>query len=233
MTPADRAASDPRPELELSPRWVRVRFGGQFVADSRRVLLLREPGRLPIYYFPRADVRAEALAPATHAAPCGREGGAACWTIRVGGRTAEPAAWSYPDPPPGRLPLRDLVSFEWRQMDAWFEEGDEVYVHARDPYRHPDGPARPDRHRDTVPLQGHGGLLRGAERAHPRPGHRVALPPSDPGVRQDREPALLLDERAEAVYVDGAPGAAADPLVAARGGALPGLVTRRMQRTRR
>jgi len=45
--------------LEPSPRWVRVRFAGQFVADSRRVLLLREPGRVLVYYFPREDVRAE------------------------------------------------------------------------------------------------------------------------------------------------------------------------------
>lgn len=138
MTPADAAARDHRHELEPSPRWVRVRFGGQFVADSRRVLLLREPGRIPVYYFPRADVRADALAPAGHAAPCARDGGAACWSVRGGDRTAEHAAWSYPDPPAERLRLRDHVTFEWPKMDAWFEEDDEVYVHARDPYKRVD-----------------------------------------------------------------------------------------------
>jgi uncharacterized protein (DUF427 family) len=138
MTPTDVAARDPRHELEPSPRWVRVRFAGQFVADSRRALLLREPGRIPVYYFPRADVRVEALAPASHAEPCAREGGAACWSVRVGDRTAEHAAWGYPDPPPGRSLLRDHVTFEWAEMDAWFEEDDEVYVHARDPYKRVD-----------------------------------------------------------------------------------------------
>jgi uncharacterized protein (DUF427 family) len=134
MTPTDVVAPDPRRhELENSPRWVRVRFAGQFVADSRRALLLREPGRIPVYYFPRADVRVEALAPARHTEPCAREGGAACWSVRVGDRTAEHAAWGYPDPPPGRPLLRDHVTFEWADMDAWFEEDDEVYVHARDP----------------------------------------------------------------------------------------------------
>ena len=108
MNPADPSTADLRHELEPSPRWVRVRFGGQFVADSRRVLLLREPGRIPVYYFPRADVRADVLMPAGHTAPCPREG-AACWTVRVGDRTAEHAAWSYPDPPPGRLALRDHI----------------------------------------------------------------------------------------------------------------------------
>ncbi len=34
--------------------------------------------------------------------------------------------------------LRDHVTFEWAKMDAWFEEDDEVYVHARDPYKRVD-----------------------------------------------------------------------------------------------
>ncbi len=134
MNPADPSTADLRHELEPSPRWVRVRFGGQLVADSKRVLLLREPGRIPVYYFPRADVCPDVLMPAGHTAPCPREG-ATCWTVRAGDRTAEHAAWGYPDPPPGRLALRDHITFEWAQMDAWLEEDDEVYVHARDPYK--------------------------------------------------------------------------------------------------
>jgi uncharacterized protein (DUF427 family) len=138
MGPADTSMPDPRPELEPSPRWVRVRFAGQIVADSKRMLLLREPGRLPVYYFPQEDVRRESLVPAGHAGPCRDDGAAVCWTVRVGDRTAEHAAWSYPDPPPHRLPLRGYVAFEWSKMDAWFEEDDEVYVHARDPYKRVD-----------------------------------------------------------------------------------------------
>jgi uncharacterized protein (DUF427 family) len=30
--------------------------------------------------------------------------------------------------------LRDTVRLEWDAMDAWFEEDEEVFVHARDPY---------------------------------------------------------------------------------------------------
>jgi uncharacterized protein (DUF427 family) len=30
--------------------------------------------------------------------------------------------------------LRDLVRFDWGAMDAWFEEDEEVYTHARSPY---------------------------------------------------------------------------------------------------
>jgi uncharacterized protein (DUF427 family) len=58
--------------------------------------------------------------------------------VRVGDRAAEHAAWGYPAPPADRLGLRDHVAFEWPKMDAWFEEDDEVYVHARDPYKRVD-----------------------------------------------------------------------------------------------
>jgi uncharacterized protein (DUF427 family) len=137
MTPPDAVASDPRHLLEPTARWVRVRFAGQLVADSRRALLLREPGRVPVYYFPRADIRAEALVPVGHATPCPRDG-ATCWAVQVGDRVAEHAAWGYPAPPGDRLALRDHVAFEWAKMDAWYEEDDEVYVHARDPYKRVD-----------------------------------------------------------------------------------------------
>ena len=137
MSDSNVPVADRRPLVEASARWIRVRFGGQIVADSRRVLLLREPGQVPVYYFPRTDIRAEALVPADHATPCPR-GGATCWTVRVGDRAAEHAAWAYPAPPADRLALRDHVAFEWPKMDAWFEEDDEVYVHARDPYKRVD-----------------------------------------------------------------------------------------------
>jgi uncharacterized protein (DUF427 family) len=138
MKPADTAAPDPCHELEPSPRWIRVRFAGEVIADSRRVWLLREPGGVPVYYFPREDIRPGSLIPDGHATPCSHEGAALCWTVRMGDRAAEHAAWEYRDPPPHRLPLRGHVAFEWAKMDAWFEEDDEVYVHARDPYKRVD-----------------------------------------------------------------------------------------------
>jgi uncharacterized protein (DUF427 family) len=47
--------------LEESPRWVRGRLDGETVVDSRRVRLLYEPGRLPVWLFPEEDVRLDLL----------------------------------------------------------------------------------------------------------------------------------------------------------------------------
>lgn len=42
-------------------RRMRVRFGGTWIADSEHVLLLFEPGRYPVAYFPETDISPETL----------------------------------------------------------------------------------------------------------------------------------------------------------------------------
>jgi uncharacterized protein (DUF427 family) len=37
-------------------RRMRVRFGGAWIADGENVLLLFEPGRYPVAYFPETDI---------------------------------------------------------------------------------------------------------------------------------------------------------------------------------
>ncbi|UCE64510.1 MAG: DUF427 domain-containing protein, partial [Nitrospirota bacterium] len=49
----DWEGSNKRLRFEPSPRWVRIRFGGQIIADSKDMRLLYEPGYLPVYYFPK------------------------------------------------------------------------------------------------------------------------------------------------------------------------------------
>src|SRR6516225_1071745 len=38
-------------------RRMRVKFGGAWIADSEDVMLLHEPGRYPVAYFPLSDIR--------------------------------------------------------------------------------------------------------------------------------------------------------------------------------
>jgi uncharacterized protein (DUF427 family) len=120
--------------FEPSPRRVRTRLGGVTVADSTRMMLMHEWKRLPVYYFPRADVRTDLLAPTDHRTESPALGTASYWTIRAGDRVAENAAWSYQTPPSEHAEVAEYVAFNWHTMDAWFEEDDEVFVHARDPY---------------------------------------------------------------------------------------------------
>src|SRR5260370_34893233 len=59
-------------------------------------------------------------------------------TIRIGDRVAEHAAWSYPNPLPAGPQLQGYLALYWEQMDAWYEEEQQVFAHARDPYKRVD-----------------------------------------------------------------------------------------------
>jgi uncharacterized protein (DUF427 family) len=124
--------------FEESPRRVRAFLGGIAVADSRRMMLLHESGRLPVYYFPREDVLTELLEPSPRTTEDERKGPASYWHVRANGNVAENAALAYGRPPAGAPDLSGYVSFDWDAMDAWYEEDDEVFRHARDPYHRVD-----------------------------------------------------------------------------------------------
>lgn len=131
-----------RPEVSLVDvqKWVRVQLGGVYVADSRRVKLLRSTGRPPVYLFPEGDVDMECL---TEPSAEGRlkliRGTKTMgWTVRAGGKEAEGGAWTHPEVGEGVPDLRGYVGFLWDAMDAWFEEEEEVRVHPRDPFKRVD-----------------------------------------------------------------------------------------------
>lgn len=126
---------DYRIALERSPRRVRVQFNGQYVADSTDAHLLFETRHLPVYYFPRNDVRMDLLVPTGHRTYCPYKGDCSYWTIRVGDREAENAMWGYPAPYEEMTAIKDFVAFYWNKVDHWYEEDDEVFVHPRDPYK--------------------------------------------------------------------------------------------------
>jgi uncharacterized protein (DUF427 family) len=124
--------------FEDSPRRVRVMFGGETVADSKRAKLLHETGHLPVYYFPEEDVRMDLLEESDHTTYCPFKGDASYRSVRVGDRISENAVWSYPEPIDSATPLAGYLAFYWNEMDAWYEEDEEVFVHPRDPYHRVD-----------------------------------------------------------------------------------------------
>jgi uncharacterized protein (DUF427 family) len=124
--------------VSQSPRHVRVIFGGETIADSKRAKLVREPEVLPAYYFPEEDVRTDLFVPSPRRSRCPVKGEATYWSVQVGDRRAEDAAWSYLSPPSEAASLREHFAFEWPQMDKWMEEDEEIYKHARDPYKRVD-----------------------------------------------------------------------------------------------
>jgi uncharacterized protein (DUF427 family) len=123
-------------QLEPTQRRVRVMLAGTTVADSRSVMLMLENRRLAIYYFPAKDVRLDLFLPTGYTSNHAGKGQATFFSVKVGDRISEKAAWRYLEP--DRADLKDYIAFYWDKMDAWFEEDDEVFVHPRNPYHRVD-----------------------------------------------------------------------------------------------
>ena len=86
-------------------RWIRGIRGGDALVDTRRALLVWEPGKTgPIYAFPVEDVA--------------RHGGG----VDVGARSFD------------ARDLEGYVTVPWDALEHWYEEDEEVFFHPRDPF---------------------------------------------------------------------------------------------------
>ena len=129
--PEERARLKEGVHIERSHRRVRTYFGDRLIADSERVLLVYETKRPPAYWFPIADVRMEYLERKDQSQ---QSTDTIRWRLVAKGRIAQSAVRAYIKPIGDRAALDGYLTFYWDQMDAWFEEDEEVFVHPRDPY---------------------------------------------------------------------------------------------------
>ena len=121
-----------------APKRLRVEAAGEVVADTAEGLILFESDHLPIYYFPLASVRRELFARSERRTHCPYKGEAEHYSLTLGGGAYDDIMWRYAEPIPACPPIGDYVSFYWHEVDRWLEEDEEVFVHARDPFRRVD-----------------------------------------------------------------------------------------------
>jgi uncharacterized protein (DUF427 family) len=115
-------------------RRLRAELGGRTVVQSDDAVLLFEPGRYPVAYFPLADFAAGALSPIAYRSEH-RDLGETAWFEVVGDtRTAARGAWQHVALPAHAAILDGKVALAWRAMDGFYEEDDRILGHAADPY---------------------------------------------------------------------------------------------------
>jgi uncharacterized protein (DUF427 family) len=129
---------EPLPErllfAEPLRRRMQVQYGEHWIVDSEDVVLLHEPGRYPVAYFPMHDIVADTLEPSTHSTSHRDLGTTAWYTVRSGDQQADRAAWQHTDLPLYAKALDGRVAFAWRIMDAFYEEDERIVGHAADAY---------------------------------------------------------------------------------------------------
>jgi uncharacterized protein (DUF427 family) len=134
-TPNGRFLVEGMPErvLYAEPlrRRLRAELGGRTVVQSDDAVLLFEPGRYPVAYFPEADFAAGVLEPLDHRTRHPDLGETAWFAIAGDTRRA---AWQHVDLPTHAALLQGRIALAWRAMDAFYEEDERILGHAADPY---------------------------------------------------------------------------------------------------
>jgi uncharacterized protein (DUF427 family) len=115
-------------------RRMRVRFGGVWIADSENVVLLFEPGRYPMAYFPKSDISANALERTEYTTHHNELGLTSWYMVRAGEKSVPRGAWQHVKPPAYASELQERVAFAWHAMDGFYEEDERIVGHAADSY---------------------------------------------------------------------------------------------------
>ena len=115
-------------------RRMRVRFGGNWIADTEDVILLFESGHYPIAYFKETDLAPGTLETSGHTTQHAVLGPTSWYAVRAGDKSAPRGAWKHTGLPPYARELEGRVAFAWPVMDGFFEEEERIMGHAADSY---------------------------------------------------------------------------------------------------
>lgn len=119
------------PRLEPATRRIVIVTNGIEIVDTVRAYRVLETSHPPVYYIPPEDIEAGVLEPSSNTSFCEWKGGAGYYTVRVGDHVARDAAWFYPNPTPGFVPIQNYVAFYAGRMqvldgDGCFVDGERV-----------------------------------------------------------------------------------------------------------
>jgi len=125
----------PRPaKLEDSTRHIQIIVNEVVLADTQRAKRVLETSHPPTYYIPPEDVQMQYFTSTPRSTYCEWKGEATYYTIQVGDRQLQNAAWSYPNPTPSFSGLKDYVAVYPSLMDACYVDGEKVQAQAGDFY---------------------------------------------------------------------------------------------------
>lgn len=122
------------PRVEPTPRRIHITFNGVTLVDSTRAYRVLETSHPPAYYIPREDIRMEFFNLTSRHTFCEYKGSASYWTIKVNGKTAPDAAWSYETPSPGYEAIKGCLAFYVSPMDTCMVDDEVVQPQAGDFY---------------------------------------------------------------------------------------------------
>lgn len=122
------------PRLEDTTKHIQIIFNEVVLADTYNAKRVLETSHPPVYYIPPSDIKIEHLIVTPHGSWCEWKGRADYYTVVVGDKRVENAAWFYPDPVPDFASIKDYAAFYPHLMDACYVNGEQVQPQPGDFY---------------------------------------------------------------------------------------------------
>jgi len=115
-------------------RRMSVTLGGQSIAESDDVIVLHEPARYPVAYFPKSSILQDALVVTDRRTDHPDLGETTWFEVKGGDKSAPRGAWEHTALAPFASMLENRVAFAWAAMDGFYEEDERIIGHAADAY---------------------------------------------------------------------------------------------------
>ncbi|HNM83413.1 MAG TPA: DUF427 domain-containing protein [Mycobacterium sp.] len=106
-----------RVDCRPTRRRLRVEVAGVTLVDTTDTMIVFETALEPRLYVDPALVRTDLLRPTETTSYCNYKGYATYWAFVSGDTVVEDVAWSYPEPMPETLPIKDFLSFDPEKVD--------------------------------------------------------------------------------------------------------------------
>ena len=103
-------------------RRMRVMLGGRPIAESDDVIVLHEPARYPVAYFPKSSIRQDALVVTDRRSDHPDLDETTWFEVKGGDKRAPRGAWEHTALEPFASMRENRVAFAWAAMDGFYEE---------------------------------------------------------------------------------------------------------------
>jgi uncharacterized protein (DUF427 family) len=107
-----------RVDCRPTKRRLRVAIDGTTLVDTDDTVILFETALEPRLYVDPAQVRTDVLRRTETSTYCNYKGAATYWAAVIGDVVVDDIAWSYEDPPPESLPIKNYLSFDADRVDV-------------------------------------------------------------------------------------------------------------------
>jgi uncharacterized protein (DUF427 family) len=124
------------PQMEPSPRRLRIVHAGVAIAETTSALRILETSHPPVYYIPQTDIAMEWLRPSSRRQSfCEFKGLADYWSlVPATGKRVDDVAWSYARPSAQYAALRNHLAFYASRVDECWVDGERVVPQPGDFY---------------------------------------------------------------------------------------------------